>query len=59
VHDVGHKAVDGDPELRVIEIGPEGTEDREGDVPVQAELVDCWGDGAWRVIGSLPVDRLW
>jgi hypothetical protein len=48
----------------VPEIGPDGIKDRKGDVPVEAELVDCGGDdapegGAWRVIDSLPVDRPW
>jgi hypothetical protein len=41
VRDVGHRAVDGDAELRVPEIGPDGIEDGEGDVSVEAELVDC------------------
>jgi hypothetical protein len=41
VRDVGQRAVDGDGELRVPEIGPECIEDGEGDVPVEAELVDC------------------
>jgi hypothetical protein len=59
---VGHRAVDSDAELRVPEIGPGGIEDGEGDIPVEAELVDCGGNGAlqggaWRVINSLPVER--
>jgi hypothetical protein len=52
--------VDGDAELRVPEIGPDGIEDGEGDVPVEAELVSCGGDGApqggaWKVIDALTV----
>jgi hypothetical protein len=31
-------------------MGPEGVEDREGDIQVEAELADCRGDGA------LPLD---
>jgi hypothetical protein len=49
--DVGHRAVDRDTELRVPEIGPDGIKDRKGDVPVEAELVDCGGAGA------LPLDQ--
>jgi hypothetical protein len=48
---VGHRAIDGDAELRVPEIGPARIEDGEGDIPVEAELVDCGGDGA------LPLDQ--
>jgi hypothetical protein len=62
--DVGHRAVDSDAELRAPEIGPDGIEDGEGDIPVEAELVDCGGVGApqgraRRMIDSLPVDRSW
>jgi hypothetical protein len=43
--------VDGDAELRVPEIGPDLIEDEDGNVPVEARLVDCGGDGA------LPLDE--
>jgi hypothetical protein len=48
---LGSAGGDGDAELRVPEIGPDGIEDGEGDISVEAELVDCGGDGA------LPLDQ--
>jgi hypothetical protein len=36
--------VDGGAELRMPEIGSNGLENVEGDIPVEAELVDCGGD---------------
>jgi hypothetical protein len=39
--DVGHRAVDSDAGFRLPEIDVDGAEDEEGDVPVEAELVDC------------------
>jgi hypothetical protein len=39
-------AVDSDAELRMPEMGPDGIENGESDIPVETELVDCGGDGA-------------
>jgi hypothetical protein len=37
----GASGGDGDAELRVPEICPDGIKDGEGDIPAEAELVDC------------------